>query len=249
MQMSPVKFTLTPRIVFDLRDWYRTTFTSNKVPAGASSTASIVRAKGEASFVVSPADPPHPKWPFGGAMELVIQESGNGIRAFHGRVKTLDGVLFNRMSRQIVAATTCKLSIRVRGFQPHFVDPFDVPGSGDECRVLPPIDLFPAVDYSFPSGLSATVVSGRVLRAGRPVRDAELTLRDADGKLLPGGSLQTNGNGEWWYFADARLSSESDEDGDAVGIAVRSNDQFVFKDVIVHSGQRNFLPAISLPEN
>ncbi len=249
MQMSPVKFSLTPRIVFDLRDWYRTTFTPSKVPAGSSSTASIVRAKGEASFVVSPSDPPDPKWPFGEAMELVIQESGNGIRSFHGRVKTLDGVLFSRTSRQIVAATKCRLSIRVRGFQPHFVDQFDVPGLGDECRIPDPIELFPAVDYAFPAGLPATVVFGRILRAGRPVRNAEVTLKDADGELLPGGSLQTNRNGEWWYFADAPLPREGEDDGEAVTVTAKSNGQSVSVNVVVHPGQRNLIQTLSLPEN
>ena len=81
------------------------------------------------------------------------------------------------------------------------------------------------------------------------MRDADVTLKDADGQLLPGGSLQTSRNGEWSYFADAPLPSEGQDDGEAVTVAVTSNGQSVSVDVFVHPGQRNFIQTLSLPEN
>jgi hypothetical protein len=351
--MTPVQFALTPRLVFDLRDWYRTTFSAIQIPDSTSANGhacGIVRAIGDATLIVSPPDPPDPNWPFGEAMELVIQESANGIRAFHGRMRSASGVLTNRSSRQFVKRAKCRLSIHVRGFQPYVMSSLEIPGINDAGTMLPPIDLFPAVNYSFPSAprkpclvegavrtvtgaglagatispvdprpqpveiplpavtttadgryllildplvdddgltpfseidieishpqwaasaihsvkfgpgpdplsgtfhpphratLPTTVVLGRVLRAGRPVADAIVSLHADDQPLLIG-RVRTNWNGDWIYHGDARLPIEGEQ---GVTVRVATPGQTIDANVFVRFGKRNVSAPVLIPES
>lgn len=350
-KMIPVRFSLAPRVVFDLRDWYQSTFYASQIPDPAPDSGethnSIVRARGEAMFLVQPAVLPDPNWPFGETMELVTQQSTSGIHGFHGRVRTLGGTLLNRTSCQILTRAKCRLTVLVRGFQLSTVENFEVPGMNDRTSIER-IDLIPAVDYSFPDGprrpalvegairrvdgsglagttvtpmdprpvdadiplrpvttasdgrylivldplsvdrngltsfssidiriahslggavvhtlkfapaaepneeqfilpkratIPTTVMTGRVVRAGRPDAGARLSLQSDDQPLMTG-SVQTDVNGNWQFYGDARLPIEADAD---VNITVTSHGQSIDKVVRVRFGKRNDLEVFSFP--
>ena len=214
MRMSPVPFSLAPRVVFDLRDWYRSTFTADQVPGPTSGTnviRSIVRVPGSALFLAEPTDPRDPHWPFAETMELVTQTSAGGIRAFHGRVRTAEGVLLNRTFRQLISTTKCQVTIQVRGFRPH-IEQLEIPGIGGHPALIEPIDLFPAADYSFPSGprqpsllegavrrIDGTGLSGATIKASAP---------DSQGGVQSLFETSTTGDGRYLVILDALLDEQ-----------------------------------------
>lgn len=174
MPMSPVKLSIVPRVVFDLRDWYASTFTAPQLADPTSATGfrrSVARVLGTPSFLADPSTPRDPQWPFGQTVELVTRESG-GVRAFHGRIKTSSGVLLSQTDRNLISNTKCRLTIRAQGYLPHAQD-LQIPGLDGEPVLLPPITLFPATDYPF-------------LNSRRPHALVDGSVRNVDGSGIEG---------------------------------------------------------------
>lgn len=183
MLMKSVPFVIAPRVILDLRDWYASHFTAPRVPAPpprTDSDASIVHAIGTALFLADPTTPPDPNWPFAETVELVTQASASGIRTFHGRVRTGQGVLVSQSNRRLNSATKCRLTIRIRGFQPVILNNFEIPAPTTNPTLVPAIDLFPAVDYPFASGpRPPALLEGAVRRIdGTGMEGATITPRD-----------------------------------------------------------------------
>ncbi|MEI8383900.1 MAG: hypothetical protein WCJ09_27550 [Planctomycetota bacterium] len=235
MRMSPVSFAIAPRIVFDLRDWYQSTFTASQVP-GRSPTEdpqrTIVRVLGKALFLADPTDPRDANWPFSETVELVTQDSGGGIRGFHGRVKTATGVLLRMPPSSFAKKTKCRLTVQVRGFQPSVTALFKIPGSDstpiDNDSLVNEINLFPAADYPFPSGPRPTaLLEGSVLRAdGTGMAGATITPLDPRpaGSGIPLLPSTTTDNGRYVVVLDALIDADGTTSFSSIAIELSHPD-------------------------
>ena len=200
MQMLPVTLSLAPRVVFDLRDEYQSTFTASLVPDSSDHSSltgtrrSIARVLGQATFLADPTSPRDANWPFAETVELVTQGSAGGIRAFHGRIRTIGGVLLNQTTRQLVKTTTCRLTIQARGFQQLVLDPFEIPGRESTQAIPQPLFLLPAADYPFPSGSQQpSLLEGAIRRIdGTGMADAAINVSAVDTQNGNTRSFDTN---------------------------------------------------------
>ena len=358
MQMLPVTLSLAPRVVFDLRDEYQSTFTAPQVPDSSDPSLltgtrrSVARVLGQATFLADPTSPRDANWPFAETVELITQGSAGGIRAFHGRIRTIDGVLLNQTTRQLIKTTKCRLTIQASGFQQLILDAFEIPGRESTQAIPQPLFLLPAADYPFPSGsqqpsllegairkvdgtgmedaainvfavdlqngntrsfdtktaadgrylvvldkllidsgpasfnridvkishpdwagtnvpfvkrsiaieakdgkflqpkrfvFPSTVLTGKVLREGRPVSGATVSLSSTNEPLIQG-RVVTNVYGDWEYYGDPRLPLEG-ADTATLNIAFNGKSINVPDAIPVPFGKRRSIGSISLPLN
>lgn len=156
MSMTKLILSVAPRVVFDLRDWYQSTFTAALVPTPGAAAGtipakrSVIRPLGTVRFFAEPTNPPHADWPFRGMVQLVTSVSAQGMHAFHGRVRIGENAAATVGLRQLNVRTQCKLTIQAAGFKPEVLETFVLPGAGEPVLLPEPIDLFPAADYAFP---------------------------------------------------------------------------------------------------
>lgn len=242
MPLMPLSLSVAPRVIFDLRDGYASRFTAPLITDGAGGfIRSVARVTGRITIIAEPGIAAT-GWPFTQPMELVTQESSEGIRAFHGRLRNSGGVLLQRTACRITHAATCQLRIMARGFVPYVIPSLTIPEVGAAPIRLAPIELTPALDYPFLNG-NHTVLYGSVLRQGRPVPLATVTVSSDDEPLLAG-QVVTNALGEWTFYGDPGLVAD-DPENNSVEIQITVNGQPSLPEQMAHIGEINrLLPSL-----
>ncbi len=178
--MQNVLLKIEPLVVFDLRDWYQSTFDSILMPNGQGGmTPTAIRPRGTVRMVAESVDGQEADWPFSGKSELALQQSPSGNLAFFGRLR-LNGSMLAHATRRIPSNNVCKLTILAEGFQPTIVNRLAIPDAG-QTSLRQFHELYPAPIYSFSrQEKSATLLQGVVLdRQGRPVSGASIQLNSA----------------------------------------------------------------------
>ncbi len=199
-----VPLSIQPRVIFDLRDWYQCKFTAPLInnPATGTAERSIARPTGEARLRATPLAPSDPHWPFAKPVDFVLQTSANGIRGFHGRVRTTTGTLVSRTGHKLTRPTACQLTIRLAGFQQVTVPQQFIPAANANALVAPPIFLYPDATYVYPPGPRLTVLQGLVVDVNQaPVVGANINIALAPGTVGPvalTGVATTDSQGEWF---------------------------------------------------
>ncbi len=184
MKMMTTKLRIVPRLIIDLRDWYREVFISPQ-QLDEELKPGVVRPTGKvrvfAESVVGDSS-----WPFAGLSELVAQRSDNGILSFHGRVqRVLTPLSAAPMASVLVGphmrldkVARCRLTLLADGFQPVVVDSVELiePLEGDaNSPTRLTVSLMPSVLYGFPATATApTLLTGQVLRGNKPLFGAKI---------------------------------------------------------------------------
>jgi hypothetical protein len=250
MGMFPVTLSIVPRVVFDLRDWYASTFAAPQLADPTSATGfsrSIARVSGTPLFLADASNPRDPKWPFPQAVELVTRESG-GVRAFHGRVKTTAGVQLNKTDRKLVSTAKCLLTIRARGYLPHTQE-LQIPGIDSEPLLVEPIVLFPAADYPFlTSRHPHALVEGAVRNPdGSGIEGVTVTPVDPrTGPAVPFIATRTAPDGRFLVVLDALLDEKGTTEFASVDIDIAHPAGAVRRTIIfvpVETVRPNVLPT------
>jgi hypothetical protein len=212
-RMRPVPVEIAPRFAVGLRDWYRTQFAAPVGAAGAT-VQPIAPVLSKVRFLASSVGDPH--WPFGRPVELAMQGSPTGLFGFHGRIRSAEGVLFARDAFRLRERTRCRLTIEAEGFQPHVTDA-DIPAPGEPTHVLPPIDLYPGVNYpnllSAPRGAALEGAVRRTDGSGMAGAIVRLLTIPPPGPSIPIPAVSTGTDGRYLLTLDGLLAGLLDEQG------------------------------------
>lgn len=170
-----------PRLVFDVRDWFRTEFGSGaeyELPSGSGNIVrAIVRVANGLTVTAKPSKIRDPRWPFSDPVELVLRATPSGMWAFFGRVRTPGGPL----RRLLLQGTKCDLLLTAPGYQPVLFEDVTIPAQDAEPPTLNAV-MLPGQAYPFPNGPLPNQNAVPTLLSG--------WLRQADGTGLVGAKVR-----------------------------------------------------------